>query len=98
MLNKTYTLKHDNVLIERNTEEKTTKSGLILVTEADEITTGKVLGVGPGLKNEKGHLAETEVQVGDIVLFPTRQTTKVTLEGQKLFVIKEDQLYGIVQN
>lgn len=60
---------HDCVLIELEPEkEKTSQSGIVLVTGPEPIRFARVLAAGPG-RRYKDRFVPTQVQVGDRVSF-----------------------------
>ena len=60
----------DRVWIEPIEREETTASGIILPETAKEKPQdGKVLAVGPGVRNEEGQRQPLDVKVGNRVLF-----------------------------
>jgi co-chaperonin GroES (HSP10) len=80
----------DNVLISVNpspAEEKTTDSGIILPevegSSSSSILRGTVLGVGPGFRNEAGHLIPTSVAPGDEVLVEATAASLVDIEPSR---------------
>jgi chaperonin GroES len=58
---------------------------------------GEILAVGPGKKNDKGELAAMNVKVGDRVLFGKYSGQTVKVDGNELLVMKEDDLFAVVE-
>jgi len=56
-----------------------------------------VLAVGPGKKNDKGELLALNVKVGDRVLFGKYSGQTVKIKGDELLVMKEDDLFAVVE-
>jgi chaperonin GroES len=52
--------------------------------------------VGPGARDERGHVHAPEVKAGDRILFGKWSGTEVRLEGQDLIIMKETDILGIV--
>ena len=77
----------DNVLMRRSTSPDMV--GRIVVPEGarEKKAVGEVLAVGPKC---------TDVGPGDMVLFPKYGGDDVEVDGEKLLVIPEAQLYAIV--
>ncbi len=87
----------DRVWIEPIEREETTASGIILPETAKEKPQeGKVLAVGPGLRNEKGERQPLDVKVGDRVLFAKYAGTEVKQDGVKYLIMRETDLLAIV--
>ena len=87
----------DRVLIRRIEEDQKTAGGIIIPDSAKEKPIqGEVMAVGPGARNEQGQTLPMDVQVGDIVLFGKWAGTEIKLDGQEYVIMKETDLFGIV--
>ena len=58
---------------------------------------GEVLAVGPGKRNDKGEQIALNVKVGDRVLFGKYSGQSVKVDGEELLVMKEDDLFAVVE-
>lgn len=91
----------DRVVVEPIEEEEMTFAGGQLVlpdTAKEKPQQGKVLAVGPDIevKDEDGNVIG--VQVGDIVIFAKYGGTQFkTRDGQKLLILREDDLLGVLE-
>ena len=56
-----------------------------------------MLAVGPGKKNDKGELIALNVKVGDRVLVGKYSGQTVKVNGDELLVMKEDDLFAVVE-
>ncbi|MBU1297299.1 co-chaperone GroES [Marinomonas sp. UCMA 3892] len=89
---------HDRVVVRRKEEETTTASGIVLPGSAKEKPTqGEVLAVGTGRIQSNGDVQALAVKVGDTVLFGQYSGQTVKIEGDELLIMKEDEIYGIVE-
>ncbi len=89
---------HDRVIVKRLDSETKTASGIVIPDNAAEKPDqGEVLAVGPGKKNDKGELSPMSVKVGDKVLFGKYSGQTVKVDGDELLVMKEDDLFAVVQ-
>ena len=78
---------HDRVIVKRLEQETKTASGIVIPDNAAEKPDqGEVLAVGPGKRNDKGDFV-----VGKY----SGQTVKV--DGEELLVMKEDDLFAVVE-
>jgi chaperonin GroES len=79
-------------------ENKST--GGIVVLTGDDITTpkGVVLKVGEGRTTKKGTVVPLTVQVDDTVMYYPQAGIKVSLDGEELLVLREDEIYAVVDN
>ena len=89
---------HDRVIVERLENETKTASGIVIPDNAAEKPDqGVVLAVGPGRKNDKGDLVAMNIKVGDRVLFGKYSGQTVKVDGDELLVMKEDDLFAVVE-
>ncbi len=89
---------HDRVIVKRVDSETKTAGGIVIPDNAAEKPDqGEVLAVGPGKKNDKGVLSPMSVQVGDKVLFGKYSGQTVKVDGDELLVMKEDDLFAVVE-
>jgi chaperonin GroES len=84
----------DRVLIEPVPAEEKTASGIIIPDTAKEKPLkGKVIAVGNGKPDEP-----LTVKVGDTVIYGQYSGTEIKLEGKDYLIMKESDVYGIVES
>ena len=89
---------HDRVIVKRLENETKTASGIYIPDNAAEKPDqGEVLAVGPGKRNDKGEQIALNVKVGDRVLFGKYSRQTVKIDGNELLVMKEDDLFAVVE-
>ena len=89
---------HDRVLVRRLEQEEKTAGGIIIPDTAKEKPMeGEVVAVGPGGRDEKGHLIAMELKAGDRVLFGKWSGTEVKIDGQELLIVKESDVMGVIE-
>jgi len=89
---------HDRVVVKRVDAETTTSSGLIIPDNATEKPDqGIVLAVGQGRRTEAGDLVPMSVQQNDRVLFGKFAGQAVKIEGEEVLVLREDEIYGVIE-
>ena len=89
---------HDRVIVKRLENETKTASGIVLPDNAAEKPDqGEVLAVGPGKENDQGVVSPLNVKVGDRVLFGKYSGQTVKMNGEELLVMKEDDLFAVVE-
>ena len=87
----------DRVWIEPIEREETTASGIVLPETAKEKPQeGKVLAVGPGVRNEEGKRQPLDVEVGNRVLFAKYSGTEIKQNGTKYLIMRESDILAIV--
>ena len=86
----------DRVLVRPAEAEQKTASGIIIPDTAKEKPQrGEVLAVGKGTKDHtKDH--EMTVKVGDNVLYGKYSGTEIEIDGEKLMIMKESDIYAII--
>jgi chaperonin GroES len=88
---------HDRVVVRRIDPEEKTKGGIIIPDTAKEKPQeGEVIAVGPGGRDESGHLIKPDVKEGDRVLFGKWSGTEVKLDGEELLIMKESDIMGVI--
>jgi chaperonin GroES len=89
---------HDRVVLRRLTAEEKTSGGIIIPDTAKEKPSeGEVVAVGPGARDEQGKIVPLSVQEGDHVLFGKWSGTEVKIDGEELLIVKESDLFGIIE-
>ena len=89
---------HDRVIVKRIEEERKTASGIVIPdTAAEKPDQGEIVAVGKGKKNEEGKLIQLDVKPGDKVLFGKYSGQTVKVDGDELLVMKEDDLFAVVE-
>ena len=85
----------DRVLVEPIEEKEQTVGGIIIPDSAKEKPMqGKVIAVGKKL-DDAGKEIAFDVKPGDTVLLPKYGGTAVKLDGQKLQLVREEDLLGV---
>ena len=88
---------HDRVIIRRIEEEKTSPGGIVIPDSATEKPVkGEVVAVGNGKILESGDTRPLDVKVGDIILFGKYSGTEVSVDGEELLVMREDDITAII--
>ena len=88
---------HDRVLVKRIESEEKTKGGLYIPETAKEKPVeGTVVAVGQGKVLENGQRSPLDVKVGDKVLFGKYSGNEVKIDGVEHVVLREEELYAII--
>ena len=88
---------HDRVIIRRMEEEKTSPGGIVIPDSATEKPIkGEVVAIGKGKILENGDVRPLDVKVGDIILFGKYSGTEVSVDGEELLVMREEDITAIV--
>ena len=88
---------HDRVVVKRMEEEKTSPGGIVIPDSATEKPVkGEVVAVGKGKLLENGDVRPLDVKVGDSILFGKYSGSEVTVDGEELLVMREDDITAII--
>ena len=88
----------DRVLVRRAEEETVTQGGIVIPGSATEKPArGKVIAVGKGKRKECGEHCTLEVKEGDEVFFGKYAGTEVPVDGEKLLIMREEDLLGVLE-
>ncbi len=90
---------HDRVLVKPFEEEEEKTSGGIIIpdTAKEKPQKGEVVAVGDGRILDSGEKVPMCVKVGDKVLYGKYAGTEVKIEGEKYLVMREDDIYAIIE-
>ena len=88
---------HDRIVVKRLESEEKTAGGIVLPGSAQEKPQmGEVVAVGAGRTLDNGDVRALEVKTGDKVLFGKFAGTEISLDGQELLVMREEDLFAVV--
>jgi chaperonin GroES len=90
---------HDRVLVKAfEEEEERSKGGIIIPDTAKEKPQkGEVVAVGEGRILDTGQKVPMCVKVGDKVIYGKYAGTEVNVDGEKYLVMREDDIYAIIE-
>jgi len=89
---------HDRVMVRRVEEDERSAGGIIIPDTAKEKPMqGKVVAAGSGGRDENGKVVKLDVKKGDKILFGKWSGTEVTVDGEKLLIMKESDIMGIIE-
>ena len=88
---------HDKVLVRRLDVQETSAGGIVLALGAvEKPTQGTVVAVGPG-KHVNGEFVPTVVKENDTILFGKNSGYEVKVGDEKLIMMPEDEIYGLIR-
>ena len=86
----------DRILLMELEPSKQSAGGIILVSsEETGIARAKVMAVGTGRTNKKGKVRPIGVAVGDVVLVKSHVGTRIVVEKQDAWIVREEDVLGI---
>ena len=88
----------DRVIVRQSEAEEKTATGILLPDTAKEKPTrGKVIAAGPGKLDDNGKPMEIGVRVGDTIYYGKYSGTDVTIDGDKLVILRESDILGVLE-
>ena len=89
---------YDRVLVRRLEEGEQVKGGIIIPDSAKEKPQeGEVVAVGKGRRLEDGKILPLDVKAGDKILFGKYSGSEITVEGEELLILREDEILGVLK-
>ena len=89
---------HDRIVVRRSEEERTSAGGILIPdSAAEKPIQGDVVAVGNGKRLDDGSVRPLDVKVGDRVLFGKYSGTEVKVADEKLLVMREDDIMGVIE-
>jgi chaperonin GroES len=88
----------DRVVVRPKPAEEKTESGLYIPDSAKEKPQkGTVIAIGPG-RVENGSQIDLTVEEGDEVLYGKYAGTEVTIDGEDMLIMRENDIFGVVES
>lgn len=89
---------YDRVVVRPLPAETATKSGIIIPdTAAEKPNQGEVVAVGDGSVGDDGRVRPLSVKAGDTVLFSQYAGTEITVDDDKLLIMKEADILAVIE-
>jgi len=89
---------NDRVLVLRESEAAKSRGGILIPDSAKEKPRqGKVVAVGPGVRDDSGNRVKLDVKKGDKVLFASYAGTQIKIDDVEHLFMKEDDILGIIK-
>ena len=85
----------DRILVRRAAKETQTAGGIYLPSDKSKSPNeGEVVAVGPGIKDVSGNLHVPTLKAGDAVLLPEYGGSKIEVDGDEMYLYREDDILG----
>jgi chaperonin GroES len=89
---------NDKIVVKRLEAEEKTAGGIVLPDTAKEKPKqGVIQSLGGGKLLENGKRAAFQVKAGDRVLFTSYGGSEVTVDGEELLVMTEDDILAVIE-
>lgn len=90
---------YDRVLVQRVASDEKSAGGIIIPESAKKKPLeGIVRSAGPGKLNEDGSNAQMQVKEGDKVLFGSYSGTEITVQGEEMLILREDEILAVIND
>ena len=87
----------DRVILKQVEAEETTKSGIVLPTQAKEKPQqAEVIAVGPGGMVD-GKEVTMQVKIGDKVIYSKYAGTEVKLDGTEFMIVRQNDILAVIE-
>ena len=88
---------NDRVIVKRIETGEQAQGGIIIPDSAKEKPQeGEVIAAGEGKYREDGTRQALDVKVGDRVLFGKYASSEITIDGEQLLIMREDEILGVI--
>jgi chaperonin GroES len=89
---------HDRLIVQRIDEGEQHVGGIIIPDSAKEKPQqGTVIAAGKGKVNDDGKRVPLDLKAGDRILFGKYAGQEITLDGEKYFIMKEDEVLAVIE-
>jgi chaperonin GroES len=89
----------DRVVVRREESEEKTAGGILLPdTAKDKPARGKVVSVGNGKLLDNGRRSQSQVKVGDRVIFSSYAGETFKVEEDELLLMREDDILAVIED
>ncbi len=89
---------YDRLVAKRIEEGEQIQGGIIIPDSAKEKPQeAEILAVGNGKRLEDGTIVPLDVKAGDKVLIGKYAGTEITVDGDELLIIREDEVLGVLE-
>ncbi len=89
---------YDRLLAKRIEEGEQIQGGIIIPDSAKEKPQeAEILAAGNGKRLEDGTIVPLDVKAGDKVLIGKYAGTEITVDGDELLILREDEVLGVLE-
>ncbi|KAG8382771.1 hypothetical protein BUALT_Bualt05G0111900 [Buddleja alternifolia] len=88
----------NRVLVEKLIPPSKTSAGILLPERSSKLNSGKVVAVGPGLRDKSGSTIPVAVKEGETVLLPEYGGTEVKLGEKEYHLYRDEDILGILHD
>jgi len=90
---------YDRVVVKRIEEGEKMRGGIIIPDSAKEKPQqGEIVAAGQGKRLDDGKIIPLDVKAGDKVLFGKYSGNEITVDGEELLIMREDEILGVLDD
>ena len=90
---------YDRLLVRRVEEGEQVKGGIIIPDSAKEKPQeAEIIAAGNGKRLDDGKIVPLDVKAGDKVLIGKYSGNDITVEGEELVILREDEVLGVLES
>jgi chaperonin GroES len=90
---------HDRLVVRRLEDGEQTVGSIIIPDSAKEKPQrGTVVAVGTGTVKDDGTRVPLDVRPGDLILFGKYTSQEITLDGEELLIMRENEVLAVIQD
>ena len=86
----------DRIFVSVKQSEGVSASGIVLPSRGDAENIGTVVAAGEGKTYSNGDVIPLTVKVGDRIMFNPNSGQTVSIDGEELLVMREDDIFAII--
>ncbi|PPD51200.1 MAG: co-chaperone GroES [Methylotenera sp.] len=89
---------HDRIVVRQSAKQEVSKGGIVLAGGAAEAPDeGIIVAVGSGKPYDSGITLPLQVSVGDKILYGKYSGTEITVNNEKLLIMKEADILCVIE-
>ena len=90
---------YDRIIVQRVEEGEQTSGGGIIIPDSakEKPQEAEVVAVGPGKRSDKGDVTPLDVKAGDKVLVGKYAGNEVSVDGEDLVILREDEVLAVIE-
>ncbi|XP_034691476.1 10 kDa chaperonin, mitochondrial-like [Vitis riparia] len=88
----------NRVLVEKIIPPSKTSAGILLPEKSPQLNSGKVIAVGPGLRDREGKVIPVGVKEGDTVLLPEYGGSQIKLDDKEFHLYRDEDILGTLHD
>lgn len=90
---------HDRIVVRQSAKQEVSKGGIVLAGSAAEAPDeGVIVAIGTGKPYDSGITIPLEVSVGDKIMYGKFSGTEITVDNEKLLIMREADILCVLED